>query len=39
MLGKKRIERERFRSNPDYSESRKNFRNNPGGDDNPLNLK
>ncbi len=39
MLGKKRIERERFRSNPDYSASRKNFRNNPGGEDNPLNLK
>lgn len=31
--------RDRFRGNPDSFESRKNFRNNPGGEINPLNLK
>lgn len=31
--------RERFRGNPDSSESRKNFRNNPGGEVDPLSLR
>lgn len=31
--------RERFRGNPDSSGSRKNFRNNPGGETDPLSLR
>lgn len=31
--------RERFRGTPDFLASRKSFRNNPGGEENPLTLK